>query len=334
MKFSQATLLAILATSAFVSAAPTETVNFESTDIIVTRQDANEILDIIAEIKSIHAKRDFAEGEEYHELSRRADSLIGNLITAFANSGILGTIWNTLTTDETLKSEISGLIKSAVQAAIVQGPALIKAVWNSGLIGNIFNEFLNDTDLQSALLAVGKSLFSSAANLLLNYGGSSTTTAAAAAKRDALPTQAVVKRESYEADVMLSERDILDKRDLSSLITTIVTEISNSGIITTLINKVLANPEQSISLLTSALKQGLVLAEDLYSWAKSSGVLDSALTYIQNNGGAIVSALGKFLAAALGSGTITADQINSAGGTTTATTAAAAATTLTKRMLY
>lgn len=333
MKFSQATLLAILASSAFVSAAPTETLNFEGTDIIVTRQDANEMLDIIAEIKNIHAKRDFAEGEEYHELSRRADSLIGNLITAFANSGILGTIWNTLTTNDALKSEISGLIKSAVQAAIVQGPALIKAVWNSGLIGNIFNEFLNDTELQSALLAVGKSLFLSAANLLLNYGSGSTTTAAA--KRDAIPTEAVVKRESYEADVLLSERDILDKRDLSSLITTIVTEISNSGIITTLINKVLANPEYSISLLTSALKEGLVLAEDLYSWAKSSGVLDSALTYIQNNGGAIVSALGKFLASALGSGTITADQINNAGGTSTATTAAAAATTtLTKRMLY
>lgn len=330
MKFSNTALLALIATASVVSAAPTEIPNFESS-ALVTRQDANEVLDILSELKNLNAKRTILEGDELVQLQARADSLIGQLITALSNSGILGDIWNTLTTDEGVKTQVSALIQSAIQTAIVQGPALIKAIWNSGLISNIFNSLLNDKDLQSALFAIAKSLFSSAANLLLNFGSGSSApaaTTAAAAPAAAAP--------AYKRDDM----ELLDKKDLSSLISTIVTEILNSGILTSLVNTVLADPQKSISLLTSALLQGLVLFEDVYGWAKSSGVLDQALSYLSTNGGSIVSALGKFLANALSSGTITASQINNAGSTTTTATAAApaaaapATTAVQKRMLY
>ncbi|KAL7662606.1 Opaque-phase-specific protein OP4 [[Candida] zeylanoides] len=353
MKFSNTALLALIATASVVSAAPTEIPNFESS-ALVTRQDANEVLDILSELKNLNAKRTILEGEELVQLQARADSLIGQLITALANSGILGDIWNTLTTDEGVKTQVSALIQSAIQTAIVQGPALIKAIWNSGLISNIFNSLLNDKDLQSALFAIAKSLFSSAANLLLNFGSGSSApaaTPAAAAPAAAAPaatpaaaapaaTPAAAAPAAAPPAYKREDMELLDKKDLSSLISTIVTEISNSGILTSLVNTVLADPQKSISLLTSALSQGLVLFEDVYGWAKSSGVLDQALSYLSTNGGSIVSALGKFLANALSSGTITASQINNAGSTTTTATAAApaaaapATTAVQKRMLY
>ena len=344
MKFSNTALLALIATASVVSAAPTEIPNFESS-ALVTRQDANEVLDILSELKNLNAKRTILEGEELVQLQARADSLIGQLITALANSGILGDIWNTLTTDEGVKTQVSALIQSAIQTAIVQGPALIKAIWNSGLISNIFNSLLNDKDLQSALFAIAKSLFSSAANLLLNFGSGSSApaaTPAAAAPAAAAPaaTPAAAAPAAAPPAYKREDMELLDKKDLSSLISTIVTEILNSGILTSLVNTVLADPQKSISLLTSALLQGLVLFEDVYGWAKSSGVLDQALSYLSTNGGSIVSALGKFLANALSSGTITASQINNAGSTTTTATAAApaaaapATTAVQKRMLY
>ncbi|CAK7896968.1 hypothetical protein CAAN1_03S06084 [[Candida] anglica] len=332
MKLSNATLLAVLATASFVSAAPTEHA-FEST-ALVTRQDATDLLDILSELKTVNAKRDLAEGDDHTELSKRADSLIGQLITALANSGIIGEIWTTMTTDPAIKSELGALIKGAVQQAIVSGPALIKAFWNSGLIGNVFKTLLNDADLKSVLLGIAKSLFSTASNILLSYGKGGSTTAAAAPAPAATP--AAYKRE-----------DVLDKRDLASLITTIVTEIKNSGIVSSLINKVLADPQKSISLLTTALSKGVVLFQDVYGWAKQSGVLDSALNYLKNNGGSIVKALGSFLAGELSSGGLSASDINNAPGTavgTTTATAAAApaaaapaattAATVYKRMLY
>lgn len=354
MKFSQATLLAILATATFAASAPTETPQF-NTEVMVTRQDANELLDILSQLEHIHAKRELAEGAEFAELSERADSLIGQLITALANSGIIGEVWTTLTTNSQVSSIVGGLIKSAIQGAIVQGPALILAIWNSGLIGNVWNTLISDTELQSAFFALAKSLFSSAASLLLNFGSGSTTTAAAAAPAPAATTAAAAaapaapaayKREfSIEATKRhlsgLSESDILDKRDLSSLITTIVNAIANSGIVTTMVNYVLANPQQSISLLESALSTGVVVFEDVYNWAKSSGILQEGLTWIGQNGGAIVSELGTFLANALTSGTVTASQINNAAAPATTAVATTAAykreyqpNTMVKRMLY
>ena len=331
MKLSNAALFAVLASATFASAAPTEQMDYGSS-VIVTRQDANEVLDILAEIKSLKAKREFAEGDYAIELDKRADSLITTLINALANSGIISDIWNALTKDTALRSTLSSLIKSALQTAVVQGPALIESLWNSGLIQKLFNKLLNDTALRSSLLNIAKALFSSAANIVTSYGSSSTaaatTTAAAATKReDILP------------------EDILDKRDLASLITTIVTEIKNTGIVQALVKKVLADPDKSIAFLTSALKQGVVIFDDVYSWAKSSGLLASSLNWLKNNTGTvgnIVKALGSFLALALTGGTVAASEIDGASSTaaaatvvqTTAATVTTAAATAYKRMLY
>ena len=179
MKFSQATILAIFASSALVSAAPA---NIVSEQTMVKREDVNAIVELINEIKHINQKRDLAEGEDLLELQRRADSVIGELVSALYNSGVIGLVWDKLTTDPSISSSLTNIIKSAVQGAIVQGGALIQAVWNSGLLGDVFNKLINDTDLRQALLDVGKALFNSAANLISIWlGGSSSSSSAAPA---------------------------------------------------------------------------------------------------------------------------------------------------------
>ncbi|KAI5967661.1 hypothetical protein CANMA_002841 [Candida margitis] len=321
MKFSQTTLLAVLASSAFVSAAPA----IVSEQSMVKREDVNDVLAILKEIKEHNAKREFLEGDALIEHDKRADSALGNLITALTNSGIIGQVWNTLTTDSSIKSSLSNIIQSAIQTAVVQGPALISAIWNSGLLGDIFNTFLNDSDLRSAFLGVAQSIFGTAVNLITSWlsgsSSSSTTTTSAASTS----TGAAAKRELLDLNA-----EYIDKRDLSSIISFIVQEISDSGIVSSLVNKVLADPTASINFLTSAFKNGLVIAEDVYSWAKQSGLWDTALSYIENNAGTWASAIASFLGNALKSGTVSSSEIDnantsvSARSTTTTSTSAAA----------
>ncbi|KAG5420966.1 hypothetical protein I9W82_000056 [Candida metapsilosis] len=322
MKFSQTTLLAVLASSAFVSAAPA----IVSDQSMVKREDVNDVLAILKEIKEHNAKREFLEGDALIEHDKRADSALGNLISALANSGIISQVWNTLTTNDAIKTSLTNIVKDAIQTAVVQGPALISAIWNSGLLGDIFNDFLNDTDLRNAFLGVAKSLFGTAVNLITSWLSGSSSSSATTTAAASTSTGAAAKRELLDLNA-----EYIDKRDLTSIIQYIVQEISDSGIVSSLVNKALADPQASISFLTSALKNGLVIAEDVYNWAKQSGLWDSALSYIENNAGTWASAIASFLGNALTSGTVSASEIDnantsvSARSTTPVSTAAAAA---------
>lgn len=321
MKFSQTTLLAVLASSAFVSAAPA----IVAEQSMVKREDVNDVLAILKEIKEHNAKREYLEGDALIEHDKRADSALGNLISALSNSGIISQVWNTLTTNDAIKTSLSNIVQSAIQTAVVQGPALISAIWNSGLLGDIFNDFLNDTDLRSAFLDVAKSIFGTAVNLITSWlsGSSSSSTTTAAASTS---TGTAAKRELLDLNA-----EYIDKRDLSSIIQFIVQEISDSGIVSSLVNKALADPQASISFLTSAFQNGLVIVQDVYDWAKQSGLWDSALSYISANAGTWASAIASFLGNALTSGTVSASEIDnasssvSARSTTPVSTAAAAA---------
>ncbi|KAI5950972.1 hypothetical protein KGF54_004046 [Candida jiufengensis] len=302
MKFTQATLIAVLASSTFVSAAPA----IVSEQTMVKREDINDVLAILKELKAHQAKREFLEGDELIEHDKRADSVLGELITALANSGIINDVWTALTTNPAITTTLQNIIQAAIQTAVVQGPALIEAVWNSGLLGTIFNKFLNDTDLRNAFLDVAKSIFGTAVNLITSWlsgGSSSGTTTTAAAAATAKSRREIIDGSEY-----------LDKRDLASIIGWIVQEISDSGIVQSLVNKVIADPAASINFLTSAFQTGLVVAEDVYSWAKSSGLWDSALSYIQANAGTWAGAIASFLGNALSSGQISASDINNASG--------------------
>lgn len=360
MKLSQTTLFAILASSAFVSAAPASVVAENS---LVTRGDANEILELLGELKQVNEKRDLVSESESFELSKRADSLVTELVAALASSGVIADVWDTLTQDEALRSEILNIVKTTVKAALVQGPALLKAIWDSGLISKLFHDILNDSNLRSVLLRLAKSLFSTALNLLKAYksgksGSSATATAAVVGVETNTAVAVAVTTDNSVAtagsdssdsssggsDVDISgipspsqynsgakrdfiDGEFLDKRDVASIVTTVAKQVKDSGLVSSLIQKVMEDPEKSISFLTSLLKKGFVLAEDLIGWAKSSGLLDDALEYLEKNGGQYSGALASFLGEQLDNGNVTASDIDNADtsdaltGTTIATTA-------------
>ncbi|KAG7660660.1 uncharacterized protein J8A68_005777 [[Candida] subhashii] len=323
MKLTNATLLAIVASSAFVSAAP---INVPvGNELMVKRSDANEVLEILNELNTLKAKREYIEGEDaLLDLQRREDSAIGQLITALINSGIIGDVYSKLTTDPQISASVKAIVKAAIQTAVVQGPALIKAVWNSGMLGDIFNKFLNDTDLRTALLNVAKSLFGTAVNLLKSYASgasSSSSSSTTSSKRDVAPV--VARRSTVDADL----DEYLDKRDVADIVAYVAKAIYSSGLVQNFVSKIMANPQQSIDFMTTAFKTGLAVSEEVYSWAKSNGLWDASLKYISENAGTWASRIASVLGPMISGGSVSASDIDNASATTAAATKTAIATT-------
>ncbi|KAK6463933.1 hypothetical protein DFJ63DRAFT_333529 [Scheffersomyces coipomensis] len=327
MKLSHSALLAILVSSAFVSAAPAVIVN-NNNNSLIKRTDINEVLEIIEELKTLNQKRDLIEGSELEAYLSKRDSAVGDLLTALLNSGIISDIWTAFTTNSTITAELKTIISSAIKGALVEGPALISAIWNSGLIKQLFDTLINDSDLKTAFLAVAKSIFTTGLNLVkawLGLGSSSTATTAAAST-----ASAAAKRE-----VLLGDSEFIDKRDVLSVVETVVEDIYNSGLVQDLFQKVVANPTAVEGFLSSALKYGVVAVEDVYGWAKSSGVLAEGLTWIENNGGKYAADIASFLGDQIAAGNVTTSDIDNAStssstskATTITSTAAAAAALL------
>ncbi|SGZ55574.1 CIC11C00000001122 [Sungouiella intermedia] len=332
MKFSTPTLLAILATSAVVGAAPT-TISEANTAGLIKKSDISDALSIIEELGQLNQKRAFVEDEnELFELSKRADSLLGQLITTLTNSGIIGDVWHFLTTDSQLRTTLINVTKKAFSAALTYGPSVVKAIYNSGYIQKFFNLLYTDSLLRTTLFSVAKTIFGSGLNLLKAFlatkdGSTATNTAAAPAS-----TPAAKREETLDFDPEL----YYDKRDALTIAQSVYNAIKLTGIVQGLVSKALADPNATISFLTSALKNGLVVVEDIYSWAKTSGVLDSAVNFLKTDGVKYAKAIATFLGNKIVNGSATVNDVDNAPGATTTTTAGtgAASGTQAKRRLY
>ena len=345
MKLQNTALLAILATSTLTSAAPTVANNGETGTRIVKRQDVNEVMAYLDELKSLKVKRDeILDEDTLMELQKREDNVIGNLISALSNSGLIGDVIRDLTSSPELTSSIGAIVKAALQAAVVQGPNLIRAIWNSGLLQNVFNTILNDGELRSALLAAGRSLFSTALNLLSSFFGNGgndnaapAPSGAAPAKREIDLARAIVLPEKRSAilseleapekrSAEVDEADLIAERDIIDIVGNIVSAIADSGIVQNLFSKIMEDPQASIDFLTNVLRQGIVVVEDIYGWAKESGILQEGIDWLANSDNGIISTLGEFLAGALGNGSVSAEEFDNSGSSTTPATTGAATT--------
>lgn len=329
MKYTTPTLLAILASASFASAAPTSIDNTEFTHSLVKKEDVGQALLILDEIASLNHKRSLSEDDgEIHELSKRADNLLSELLSALSSSGIIGDVWHILTNDEQLKGVLGDLIKSAVRGAIAQGPALIKAVWQSGLLQTVFSDIWNNQELRSALFNVAKAVFSSGLNLLKAFLANRNSGDNNNSKREELP-----EVHNFNPDMYY------DKRDLVSVAQTVVNAIRQTGIVQNLVKKALADPQASISFLTSALKNGVVVAKDIYNWSKDNGILQAGLNFISEHGPTFAKDIASFLGNKIQSGEASVSDIDNASGKSGTETASANAkrsvpTTMVQRRLY
>lgn len=293
MKLSSTALLALLVSATAVSAAPTQiTAENVNTNSLVKKSDVNDVLALIEQLGQNKQKRDLIEDEhELIEFDKRQDSLLAQLITALQNSGLIADIWKILTTDTALRTVVVGLVKKAIQGAIADGPALIQALWQSNLLQTIFKDVFENSQLRPILFSIGKAIFQSGLNLLKAFLASrtgGTSTPSGASKREAEAVR-------FDEISALNADEYIDKRDMMAVAEQVYTAIKNTGLVQGLVQKALANPQASISLLTNVLKQGWVVGEDIYNWANQSGLLKKGLQWMSANGATYANDVAKFL---------------------------------------
>lgn len=269
MKFSQATLLA-LATAAVAngSAIPAAQANaapvaFNQDQLISALQNLNAVLD-----EATTHKRELT-AEEIQLATRDLGLAISGVISAFINLGILGDIWNTITTDQNLRDQIVSLAKLAIAGLFAALPNLLSAIWNSGLLQNIFSKLVNDQGLQQALLNLVKEAFLA----ILGYftGGSSSSSST--------PQQQQKRAEMVQ-------------RDIGDIISSIFNWITNW---------VQQNPEAFQNFLTTAINFLAQIGGTLFNWLQTSGIWDSIMKWIGENSGGIVDFIVKLLGGIFGS---------------------------------
>lgn len=311
MKLSSTALVAVLLSATAVSAAPTQiTAENVNTNSLVKKSDVNDVLALIEQLGQNKQKRDLIEDEsELIEFDKRQDSLLAQLITALQNSGLIGDIWKILTTDTALRSLVVGLVKKAIQGAIAEGPALIQAVWQSGLLQTIFKDVFQNDQLRPVLFSIAKAIFLSGLNLLKAFlasrTGGTSSTPSGASKRDAEAVR-------FDEISALNSDEYIDKRDMLAVAQQVYTAIKNTGLVQGLVQKALANPQASISLLTNVLKQGWVVGEDVYNWANQSGILKKGLQWMATNGPTYAADVAKFLGNMITQGKASVSDIDNA----------------------
>lgn len=275
MKLSTATLAAI-ATAAAVNGQAIPVAQNDAREL-QAREFINELEVAVNGITASLNKREFEtmnEAQLMEFVQRDLGSAISQLISAFLNLGILGDIWNTITTNQALKDQVFGLVKLAVSGLFAALPNLLSAIWNSGLIQNIFSKLVNDTGLQQAILNLIKEAVSAIFGALT--GGSSTQ------KRelDALFEESLAQ---------LQARDV----NFGDLLANIIKTVWDSGIVQLLFNSIVnwikTNPDQFQAVLKQALSVGWSLVQTLYNWAKNAGLIDAAFKWLGANIGNIIT---------------------------------------------
>lgn len=312
MKFSRNTVAAIAACSTLASAAPVgQAQNDQSLSTVAP--DTTEVMILLGELNQIHQKRSLVAGDELVEINKRADNVLSQLLIALSNSGVIGDVWNTITTDAAVRSLLGSIVASSIQTMIVQGPALIKAIWDSGLLSKLFTTFLNDGELRMAFLNAARALFSTAIDLLTGSvssptSGSSSSAASPFSSVAAEPTGTVPPKDK----TCKREDNVLSKRESQEVAQFVVDRVKETGLIHDMIHKALADPHHSVALLAACLKNGVLLLEEIYHYAKDCGMLDSVLRHLSDHGEAFAAPLADFMKALIMSGVVTSHEIQSA----------------------
>ncbi|CUM68412.1 uncharacterized protein PRCAT00006135001 [Priceomyces carsonii] len=311
MKISNTAVLALFASSTMAAATPA--LNQGST--LVRRSEANKMMDLLAEFKQIEEKRQLASGDEHMELSKRADNVIVNLLSAVINSGIIGEVWDTLSTNSAFRSEVVTVSKAILKTLLAEGPALIKTIWDSGLLKNILSTLLKDSDLKSAIFDAVKAsigtVLALVEKIIANKTGSSAATTTTTSATVATTTAAAKKRD-------IVDLEYLSKRDASDILAWVYNEVKSSGLVSKAIDSIKDDPSKYISLAESLGKTALSLGTEFYSYAKKNGLLEEIVDYLGEHGGTYGSDISKLLDELLGSNSSSS---SSSGSTTTASVA-------------
>lgn len=208
MKFGAALTCATVF-SALVAAAPT----FNLADVAPRLEEYDFEL-AVRQLEELGSR--YASGSEVSELHKRATSdLISSMLQNLGSSNLLGEFTSQLS-NSSLGGEVSKQVLGAIQNGNINATTVYNAISGSGLVQKFYSSVLDNPSLKTAAISYAQKISSSGS---LDQDSTSNS-----------------KRAIGESVTTLSKRD-------SNIITSIITAISNSGIVGEVINSIFNNPQ-------------------------------------------------------------------------------------------
>lgn len=274
-------MLAVLATSAVVQAAPAPIRAQESTQLL-KREDLERALATYEELQVLKVKRaDLAA-----ELAEREYQVVTDVLTAIKNTELTPVVLRFFVTNDTLKNlTISGL-ELVIKSGLISLQSLLDLTVKSGLVVSVLNDTLFNCLLYVAIIDLVKT---KAASLLAGLFSKRDGTARRPytldegmemLRRDGLMPPSVL-------DPVDAEKRALDadKRDIDEIVVNMLESLASSGLASQVVETILTDLD-FISFGAQVVKelnsQGLISISKLISAVLASGLLTQLVDQFLN----------------------------------------------------
>lgn len=274
MKLSHSTLLAVLATSAVVQAAPAPIRTQESTQLL-KRADLERALAAYEELQVLKAKRaDLAA-----ELAEREYQVVTDVLTAIKNTELTPVVLRFFVSNDTLKNlTITGL-EYVIKSGLISLQSLLDLTVKSGLVVSVLNDTLYECLLYVAIINMVKT---KAASIL----------AGLFSKRDGTPRKPYTLEEGMEMlrrdglmPPSILEPVVAEKRAVDDIVVNLLESLASSGLASQVVETVLTDPEFisfGAQLVKELNSQGLINISSLIRAVLSSGLLSQLVGELMN----------------------------------------------------
>ena len=240
MKFSQSALLATLATTAVVNAAPAQ-VHEGSSEVaahgnaLAKRESLESALMQLKELDEMRVKRQDMD----LELSEREYKIVTEVLSAINDTNLAPTVLKFFVTQPTLRKIAINAITFVIRNASINLTTLVKALVDSGLLSRVLTDALSDCEVYVSVIGIATDVIRAllgrifSKRELLGVGEDDILTHE--------QTIELLKKDGLMQPIMLQDKRALDL-DVGDIVNNLLESLANSGLASSVVIAVLTDP--------------------------------------------------------------------------------------------
>lgn len=279
MKFTTASITALIALSAAVEASPIASNSGSRSVVVLKREHIDSIQSLVDELNSLQvqkSKRNIIERNlSKGELSKREYEIVTQVLSLLNDSGIAPQVIHYFATNATFQPIVIKTIVAVVNSGLLDMNFLFKALNESGLIVQTIQDLISDCSLYATLFNyVGGIVKNLASNVESLISGGITQLIS----RD-VETRYMDSNEYMESQLMA--------RDLDSIVVNLLESLSQSGLASSVIKSIITDSSYlpfGIDLVKAVLQNNSLDLGLLLSALKNSGLVESLMDQFLNFG--------------------------------------------------
>ncbi|CAH2351316.1 putative opaque-phase-specific protein OP4 [[Candida] railenensis] len=279
MKFTTASITALIALSAAVEASPIASNSGSRSVAVLKREHIDSMQALVDELNSLQVqkyKRNIIERNlSKGELSTREYEIVTEVLSLLNDSGIAPQVIHYFATNPTFQPIVIKTIVAVVNSGLLDINFLFKVLNESGLIVQTIQDLISDCSLYATLFNyVGGIVKDLASNVESLISGGITQLIS----RD-VETRYMDSNQYMESQMMA--------RDLDSIVVNLLESLSQSGLATSVIKSIITDPSYlpfGIDLVKAVLQNNSLDLGSLLTALKNSGLVESLMDQFLNFG--------------------------------------------------